>query len=573
MSSLYKDAIADARKLREAAEQNAKNRIIDAVTPKLRRLIERQILEGDEFVDSSAIDDLVDTEDAMDMMDDVEDSVPDAEPMNMSAPSMDTDTDGLGSIEVVPDSEVDSLSDDIEADLDDEDDTVQAEVEDESQNKSVHVNITVEGRRNYLLRHRAIRLVKALSEAKTRKQRQKIRKELGVLRSALIITENSQNLRLAKNIKVILKESTMRRRNRNWLFEGKDGMGGEEVEFDDAGFEEGDVDVDAIKDAVADLASAVGMDVEGEDEDLDLDDEDMDDEDMDLDMEDDEDLDLEEYDEMMEDDEMMESDEMDQCETDEMNEADEDEVVEVNEAMLRRALGASRRRRSPRRTSRRVNESRRRRIAHARRRRMLREGEAKAMASHFGGGKLGKEMFVDVDENTLLNALAEELGGSVANSTKASGSASKMASHFGGGSIKKSKALKESRRRTVRAQRQAKAAKAELKESNLFNAKLLYVTKLMQQHDLNNKQQRAIIEAMDNAKTQREAKLLFSSLNESLNKRSAQKLTEAKKARSNRLNENRSRTGTTSGSLRSGQASRGNGVELDRWAVLAGIKK
>ena len=148
-----------------------------------------------------------------------------------------------------------------------------------------------------------------------------------------------------------------------------------------------------------------------------------------------------------------------------------------------------------------------------------------------------------------------------------------MASSFGGGSIKASKALKESKRRTLKAQRQTKAAKAELKESNLFNAKLLYVTKLMQSHTLNNKQQRAIIEAMDNAKTQREAKLLFTSLNESLNKRSAQKLTEAKKARSNRLNENRSRTGTTSGSLRSGQASRGNGVELDRWAVLAGIKK
>ena len=48
MSSLYKDAIADARKLRETAEQNAKNRIIEAVTPKLRRMIARQINEGDE---------------------------------------------------------------------------------------------------------------------------------------------------------------------------------------------------------------------------------------------------------------------------------------------------------------------------------------------------------------------------------------------------------------------------------------------------------------------------------------------------------------------------------------------
>ena len=89
----------------------------------------------------------------------------------------------------------------------------------------------------------------------------------------------------------------------------------------------------------------------------------------------------------------------------------------------------------------------------------------------------------------------------------------------------------------------------------------------MQQHDLNNKQQRAIIEAMDNAKTQREAKLLFTSLNESLNKR---KLNEGKEAKAS-LNE--SRTSYSNRSLQSGQAARGNGVELDRWAVLAGIKK
>ena len=180
-------------------------------------------------------------------------------------------------------------------------------------------------------------------------------------------------------------------------------------------------------------------------------------------------------------------------------------------------------------------------------------------------------MFVDVDENTLLNALAEELGGSMANSTGARGKASAKASDFGGGSIKGSKALKEAKRRVIKANRATQAAKAELKESNLFNAKLLYVTKLMQQHTLNNKQQRAIIEAMDNAKTQREAKLLFSSLNESLNKRTAQKA--ATKKSTSRLQENRSRTGTTSRSLRSGQAPNNNGVELDRWAVLAGIKK
>ena len=157
MSNLYKDAIADARKLREAAEQNAKNRIIEAVTPQLRRMIERQISEGtEELLDDDMSTDLLDVEDTVDLLDDeIEPSEPAAEPMDFGMGSMDIDSDGLGSVEILPDEpEIDTK-----------------EYEDESQNKSVHVNITVEAKRNHLLRHRAIRLVKALSEAKTRKQR------------------------------------------------------------------------------------------------------------------------------------------------------------------------------------------------------------------------------------------------------------------------------------------------------------------------------------------------------------------------------------------------------------------
>ena len=563
MSNLYKDAIADARKLREAAEQNAKNRIIEAVTPQLRRMIERQIIEGsEELMDDDMSSDLLDVEDTVDLLDDeIEPAEPAAEPMDLDMGTMDIASDGLGSVEIVPDEpEVDAK-----------------EYEDESQNKSVHVNITVEAKRNHLLRHRALRLVKALSEAKTRTQRNKIRKELKLLRQALIITENRQNKRLAKNITVILKESNiMRRRRRNsWLFEEAEGDSPENTDGDldlDLDDDLGDIEDgggDALEDAsLADLLSVAAekaeeMEEGGSDDDLD-------------DLEDDDD-DAEEGGDVIEDhdeagyESIEESDELDQCENDE---------VEINEAMLRRALRQSRRRRtnSRRRPSRRVNESRRARLARARRRRRLAEGEAKAMAGQFGGGKAGQEMFVDVDENTLLNALAEELGGH-GNGTAAQGSASKMAGHFGGGSVKSGvvmearkhrrtkRALNEAKRIAKKNARIAKSARTELKESNLFNAKLLYVTKILQQHSLNNKQQRAIIEAMDNAKTQREAKLLFTSLNESLNKRSA-KLNESKRG-----NLNESRTSYSNRSLQSGQAPRGNAVELDRWAVLAGINK
>ena len=60
----------------------------------------------------------------------------------------------------------------------------------------------------------------------------------------------------------------------------------------------------------------------------------------------------------------------------------------------------------------------------------------------------------------------------------------------------------------------------QLNEMNLFNAKLLYANKLMQNQNVTPKQQRAIVEALDNAKTLREAKLLYKSLTASLNKRS-----------------------------------------------------
>ena len=47
-TNLYKEAIAEAKQLREMAEQSAKNKIIDAVTPEIQRLIEAQLLgEGD----------------------------------------------------------------------------------------------------------------------------------------------------------------------------------------------------------------------------------------------------------------------------------------------------------------------------------------------------------------------------------------------------------------------------------------------------------------------------------------------------------------------------------------------
>ena len=178
----------------------------------------------------------------------------------------------------------------------------------------------------------------------------------------------------------------------------------------------------------------------------------------------------------------------------------------------------------------------------------LREGDAQSMASHFGGGKLEDEMFVDMDDSDL-NVNANNLGRNLKE----------------GYNGNRQTRLLES---TVRQQQQALSGmKKELSEVNLFNAKLLYANKLMQNRDLNSAQQRHIVESLDQAKTLREAKLLFEGLSKSLSRGPS---------RSGTLTESAARR-MTGGSSRSTLSSQSvnttNKVEMDRWALLAGIKK
>ena len=229
-----------------------------------------------------------------------------------------------------------------------------------------------------------------------------------------------------------------------------------------------------------------------------------------------------------------EGEELDLEETSHMDEMDE--VYEIDESVLRRELRKMRR---------------------------LREQEeaVDTYADH-PAEDLGDVL--EIDEDDLINVLADELG------------------PVGEGDAVEPEELAESRiARRVRARRAAMSRRGRVNESatvrkyqgtvnelkkqlvemNLFNAKLLYANKLMQNKNLSVKQQRAIVEALDNAKTIREAKLLYKSLSESLTRR----------ARGKKLNEGALRTlGSSSKSTRSAQPA-SNGVEVDRWAVLAGL--
>ena len=47
MSKIFEEALADAKKLKEVAEANAKKAILESVTPRIKEFIEQQILEQD----------------------------------------------------------------------------------------------------------------------------------------------------------------------------------------------------------------------------------------------------------------------------------------------------------------------------------------------------------------------------------------------------------------------------------------------------------------------------------------------------------------------------------------------
>ena len=171
----------------------------------------------------------------------------------------------------------------------------------------------------------------------------------------------------------------------------------------------------------------------------------------------------------------------------------------------------------------------------------IREGEAKDMASHFGGGSLEGEAFVDGVE---LNKLHEM-------------------------KIKAAKVVRKNRMLESKLSQYKKALrgmKTQLAEMNLFNAKLLYANKLMQNRDLTIKQQRNIVESLDEANTLGEAKILFESLSKSL--------VRPTNTRNSNLSEGAVRRPMSSSSrpVRSAQPIT-ESVALDRWATLAGIKK
>ena len=598
MPSIYDEALLDAKKIREAAERAARDQVMETITPQIREMINNRILSEQDEDDWDGEDDV--ELDDVELDDDATGDDYDLDSIVDSMPDVDVGYDEDAAVALADETSKSSVvvnaAGDVNVYAGDEPDDADYSMMGESASGILAQLVSKDFLTSRKLSEKVSKLqrrVKKLHDVVTVIRESKLshakkkRLELSFIscvKDAVSLQNEvkssgrgSQHLqaKLNSTIKEMREMSSKYKHNIfDFLFEAgdaepkkgkgkgkvrkmneQDEMADEELVDDEGGEEEfeldvedegvtGDVDVDAATSALQDLGSALGLDLEIVDEEGE-----GGEEEFDVDMEDGEEGGEEELDVDLE--EMAfgrfgEGDDKDLDETDDAD-LDEGDVYEIDETVLRRELTKMRKQRK-------VRESRRPSRGRQSIRRAVREA-AEDEADQFGGAEILGDV-IEVDEDTLINVLADELG-----SVSTSGVAESRRRRAG-----RRPATSGVNRRAVREaaeyKRAAHSLKGQLVEMNLFNAKLLYANKLLQNKGLSVKQQRAIVEALDNAKTLREAKLLYKSLSGSLTRRGRG---------GKNLSEGNSRTlGSSSRSTRSAQSVK-SGVETDRWAVLAGI--
>ncbi len=136
--------------------------------------------------------------------------------------------------------------------------------------------------------------------------------------------------------------------------------------------------------------------------------------------------------------------------------------------------------------------------------------------------------------------------------------------------VKAQKVLKESRKNSdLRSQlAESKAAieslRTQLSETNLYNAKLVYANKLLQNEQLTSEQKSQVIDKLDDAKSLREAKLVYTGLINDFTKKSLQE---------NAAPRNLIAGGTSRTTKPASTSTVNESVESQRWAKLAGLVK
>ena len=459
-STLFDEAIADAKNLRDVAEQNAKNAIVEAITPKIKEFIEDQLIEG-----SGVSRDALDEDEHV--LNDIVNS------MFSSVTETNTDED------IVLDEDAISALVDLVRESDSK--TKQKDSSTQKSKKSTSV-------------------IKKLSEALDILSSDEINK--GIEGRSSMSRRPDQEVYYDIDLDSLISESAQEENAKSPeakeevddddLKEILRALAEEELNEAEIKLDLGELDLDeeaetALRDALSRASLSWVEEEEGEDLDVDLDAPEGDDEDLgDLDAPDDDLGDMLPL--------PAEEDDPDM----------EEVMYEVDEKMLRQEL--------------------------SRLRQGIREANSPTKSTR------------DYREINLDAKRVKEVQGRLQN---------------------------ESRKNRALGQKLAKyrgavdSLRGQLSEMNLFNAKLLYVNKLLQDKKVSSSQRRSIIESLDRAKSLREVKLLYRSLRESIDNRSSETITES----AVRHSVGSSSRPTTSSSPGSKAAS-----EVDRWAKLAGIK-
>ena len=481
--SLYQEAIAEAKQLREVAEKNAKNAIIEAITPRIRQFIEQQLIKEDSDQTESA-----------------------------------DETNFLGSVV----SEM--LSDDDEVTLNE---------------STLETLIGLAGSGDDLdsalsqIKSRTV-IASALNESldnlseNDRQKLLKIAKDLKIKADSLnfnniVMNEDTDTKDLEEYSEMSINKTD------ETLYEvdldeiaalleqelAEEEVDGEGIDLNDLGELDivlDDEDLEALGIDDPDALDLTGLDVDvmmsddlvgsGDEEDEELEDEEIEDEDEEVE---DEDLELD-----------LDSEE-----------EELDEVLEIDLNMLK-------------------DEIRNMHLEEAKELTKI-KGIKKDMADLWGGKGSGKS--------------GDDFGGGKREGDALSVKMNKLSEAYTS-ERRKNRSLKNKLNEYRSA---VETLREQLTEMNLFNAKLLYVNKLLQNKDVAPSQRKSIIEALDDARSLREVKLLFKSLTESIQK----------PKRNKRLTESVARRalGSSSKATQSSASSSRVETEMSRWAELAGIKK
>ena len=493
-SKLFEEAIADAKKLREVAEDNAKKAVLEAVTPRIREFIENQLLEGEVEEDEVKEEDSVE-----------EDEVTLDESALKSLIGL------IGGEEMLKEMNISASSD------------VMKEAAEKtlssfssSNQKKLQKIANKLNKKADILESRNINNNKDFNQETTEmSNREKFYEvDLQALRES-IESEMSE---------MYEEEESMKEMDSMEAFHPAN-------EQDEEGLEE--MDMDELMNEIR-LVLDLGEDIEADElpEMLRGMVEEDDEEGEDVDLEDEEAAEAPEGGEAPEGEEDMLAGMFGEEEPEGEDAEAMNEMFEIDPKMLRQEL--------------------------ARVRRQLREGK---MDHHFGG-KGGSKAGVD---------------GSFGGKGKSNAGVKKA---FGGGAEGKdafvnppqinklNEAIRDLRRKN-RAQAEklnkyrgaVETLREQLEDLNLFNAKLLYVNKLLQNQALSESQKKSVIKALDEAQTLSETKSLYKSLTESLASSKKATLNESARYGSS------SRTTTSASSSKLQESS-----DLGRWQKLAGLK-